>query len=146
MPGTLQVDSVGPVDVAVIGFEGDQFNGDIAPALLELADSGVVRIIDVSFVGKGVDGTVTTIEAEDSEVAEAYERVTATQFDLLSDEDIDAVAEDLEPGTAAMVIVWENTWAARLAQSIRASNGRLISLDRVPHETIVSAITALEEE
>jgi uncharacterized membrane protein len=146
MPGTLQAESVGPVDVAVILFEGSRFSGEIAPALLDLADSGVVRIIDASFVEKAEDGSVAVIEAADSDVAEAFERVTGTQFDLLSDDDLADVAAELPAGSSAMVIVWENTWAAGFAHAVRNSHGQLLSLDRIPHNTVLDAIAALEVE
>jgi hypothetical protein len=146
MPGTLQAETVGPVDVAVIVFEGGRFSGDVAPSILELADSGVVRIIDVSFVQKGEDGTVAAVEAADSDVADAFERITGTQFDLLSDADIDEVGRELTPGSAAMVVVWENVWAARFARAVRDSHGEVAGLERIPRETVLAAIAALDEE
>ncbi|MGX7678169.1 DUF6325 family protein [Jatrophihabitans sp. DSM 45814] len=65
MSTSLQSDDVGPVDVAVILVDGNRFNGDVAPALAELADSGVVRIIVMSFVQKGIDGALVVVQAED---------------------------------------------------------------------------------
>lgn len=141
----LSSNEVGPVDVAVIRFEGSQFNGDVAPALVELMESGVVRIIDVSFVRKGLDGQVLVVEGVDAEIDDVFERVIGEQFDLLSDEDLEAIADDLDPGSAAMVIVWENSWAARLAAAIRGSQGEIVLLERVPREVVMAAIDALED-
>jgi len=70
MPAALDAQSVGPVDVAVILFEGNKFSGDVAPALAELNDSGTVRIIDFAFVRKETDGSASVVEAGDAEVAE----------------------------------------------------------------------------
>jgi uncharacterized membrane protein len=138
------VDKIGPVDVAVILFEGNKFNGDVAPALAELNGNGTVRIIDLAFVRKDIDGTTAVVEADDAEVAGAFERIYDTQFDLLSDEDLDEITDELEPGSSALVIVWENTWAARISAAIRDSHGQMISEDRIPRQNVLRAIADLE--
>jgi uncharacterized membrane protein len=143
MPGASATDEIGPVDVAVIAFEGNQFNGDVAPAIAQLQDDGTVRIIDLTFVSKDLDGSVSADEVADSDVASAFERLTSSQFDLLSDDDLTKIADDLEPGSSAMVVVWENTWAARLSASLRGSHGRVVSMDRIPREAVLTAFTAL---
>ena len=56
---------IGPVDVVIIGFPGNRFTGRIAPALMELVDSGTIRIIDLLFVMKDADGVTTTIDVAD---------------------------------------------------------------------------------
>lgn len=141
----LSPDEVGPVDIAVIRFEGSRFNGEIAPALIELIEAGTVRIIDISFVRKGLDGEVVIVEGVDAEVEDAFERIVGTQFDLLNDEDLQAVADDLDPGSAAIVIVWENSWASRLAAALRGSEGEVVLLERVPREVVLTAIDALAD-
>jgi len=146
MPVALQADSVGPVDVAVIGFEGNQFNGDVAPALSELNRSGTVRIIDLALVRKDADGTTSVIEAGDDEVADALDSVYENQFDLLSEDDLAKIAGGLQPSSSALVVVWENSWAARLAAAVRDSRGRVITQERIPRETVLRAIAALDEE
>jgi len=146
MPVALQAGSVGPVDVAVIGFEGNQFNGDVAPALSELNRSGTVRIIDLALVRKDADGTTSVIEAGDDEVADALDSVYENQFDLLSEDDLAKIAGGLQPSSSALVVVWENSWAARLAAAVRDSRGRVITQERIPRETVLRAIAALDEE
>jgi uncharacterized membrane protein len=146
MPVALQADSVGPVDVAVIGFEGNQFNGDVAPALSELNRSGTIRIIDLALVRKDADGTTSVIEAADDEVADALDSVYKNQFDLLSEDDLAKIAGGLQPSSSALVVVWENSWAARLAAAVRDSRSRVVTQERIPRETVVRAIAALDEE
>jgi hypothetical protein len=146
MPLDLQAESIGPVDVAVIMFDGNQFNGDVAPALADLHDSGTVRVIDVAFVLKDLDGTTSVVEVGDADVADAFERVNDTQFDLLSDEDLAEIAEGLQPSCSALVIVWENTWAARFAAAVRDSKGQLVAMERIPRENVLRAIAALDED
>jgi len=141
----LSPDEIGPVDIAVIRFDGSQFNGDVAPALIDLMESGIVRVIDVSFVRKDADGAVEIIEGVDAEVAQAFERVVGTQFDLLSDEDLADIAEDLDPGSSAIVVVWENSWAARLGAALRGSQGEVVLLERIPRDVVLAAIDALDD-
>jgi len=145
MPTALRADSIGPVDVAVIGFEGDQFSGDVAPALADLNRSGTVRIIDLALVRKEADGTTSVIEVGDDQVADALESVYENQFDLLSEDDLAAIAGGLEASSSALVVVWENSWAARLAAAVRDSRGRVITQERIPRETVLRAIAALDE-
>ena len=146
MPAGLDPDTIGPVDVAVILFEGNEFNGDVAPALADLNDSGIVRIIDLAFVSKDDDESVSYAEVADAQVADSFERLNDAQFDLLSNEDLNEIADGLKAGSSALVIVWENSWAGRIAAAIRASHGQLISQDRIPRETVLRAIAALDEE
>ena len=146
MPAMLQADTIGPVDVAVITFTGSEFTRTVAPALEALESSGTVRIIDLAFVRKAADGSTSIIEPADDAVAEALERITNSQVDLLSDADLADLADMLKPETLAMIVVWENSWAARFAISVRALDGRIAMLERIPHENVERAITALDDE
>lgn len=145
MARALGPDDIGPVDVAVIVFDDNEFNGEIAPALAELHDSGTVQILDLAFVAKGEDGKTVVIEVEDSSAAERFDGLSE-ELDLLNDEDLDYFAADLEPGTSALLVVWENTWAKRVAGAVRDNNGRLAGMMRIPHETVAAAINALQDE
>lgn len=145
MAGTSTTDFLGPVDVAVIAFEGNHVNSDVAPALIELQNTGTVRIIDATMVSKDSSGGVSTVELADSEVAEAFERLTERQLDLLSESDLRGIAAGLKDDCSALVIVWENTWAARLATAIRDSQGEVVELDRIPRDVVLAAFAALDE-
>jgi uncharacterized membrane protein len=149
MGPVVDPDSVGPVDVAQFVFEGNQFNGDVAPAIAQLHDSGIVRIIDLAFVMKDAEGKTASIEVEDADVADAFAAVTGNQLDLLSDSDLEFMAEALEPNTSALVVVWENSWATRFLAAVRGSGGRLAAMERIPRDVVLDAIAALaadEEE
>ena len=132
---------IGPVEYIVLAFPGNRFNGEIVPALAELVENKTVRIIDLAFVKKDVDGTVTTIELDDMDDDEAgglgrYGDVG----DLLNDDDIARVAEELEFNSSAAVLVWENTWAARFAASVRNANGVIVDEARIPHDIVEAAL------
>ncbi|NGO81772.1 hypothetical protein G6045_39925 [Streptomyces sp. YC504] len=146
MPSGLNADTIGPVDVAVIAFEGSKFNGDVVPALRELQQAGTVRVLDLSFIHKGTDGSVEIVELGDEEVAETFHHVTEAQFDLFSDEDLQAIADGLPARSSALVVAWENTWAARLGAAIHGSQGELRLLERIDRDTVVAAVTALDAD
>ena len=146
MPVVPEADTIGPVDVAVIAFEGAEFRADVAPVLADLQSSGTVKVIDMVFVRKAADGSTSVVELADDAVADVFGRITDSQVDLLSEADLADLAENLTPETSAMVVVWENSWAARFADSVRASRGRVAMLERIPHENVERAITALDEE
>ncbi len=146
MPDLPDPETMGPVDVALILFEGNEFNGDVAPALAELQQNGTVRIIDLVFVIKDADGVVSVVEATDTALSDAYAAVSDNPLDLLSDEDLESLADQLDPDSSALAVVWENTWAARLGMAVRGSGGEVVAQYRIPHETVTAAIDALREE
>lgn len=145
MPGALRADQVGPVDVAVIAFEGNEFSGDLAPALVDLQASGIVRIVDLAFVRKDAKGLVTIAQVSDKEVARAYARIADPRFDLVSETDLSELTASLHPASSALVVVWENSWAARFAAAVRESRGEVAAFERIPYETVWRALTALEQ-
>ncbi|HUJ05308.1 MAG TPA: DUF6325 family protein [Streptosporangiaceae bacterium] len=144
MPGALRADSVGPVDVAVVAFDGNTFSGDVASAMADLQASGVVRVIDLAFVRKDADGRVSAVELADREVAEVYGQIADPRFDLLREEDISELTGALRPGSSALVVVWENTWAARFASAVGRSRGTVTAFERIPFDRVRQALAALE--
>jgi len=134
----------GSVELAVIAFPGSKFKGDIAPALGELVDSGIVTILDLVFVSKGEDGTIVSLELSDLDDDDAgpYMDIDGSVNGLLTEEDLEMAGEALEPGSSAAMIVWENTWSRRLVDAIRNSGGRLVAHDRLDAETVQAALTA----
>ena len=139
---------VGPIDYVLIEFPGSQFNGQIAPNILELVDSGTIRLLDLVFVHKTEGGDIETLELSDVAPAEAGDLAAADvgYAGLLADEDLEAAAAIVEPGSSALLLVWENTWAAPLATAIRESSGQLVSSGRIPVNAIISALEAANEQ
>jgi uncharacterized membrane protein len=137
--------SMGPVEYVVIGFPGNRFKGEIVPAVAELVDNDVVRIIDVVFIKKDADGNVTMFEYDtlDDVLAFGFADVDGEAGGVLNDEDLELAAEALEPDSSAALIVWEHRWAARVAQAIRDAGGRIITGERVPDEVVERALDDL---
>jgi Family of unknown function (DUF6325) len=137
----------GAVEIAVIEFPGSRFTGEIAPALAELVNDGIVTILDLVFITKGEDGTVAGVELADldEEVSASFDNVDGEVSGLLSDEDLQTAGEALGPGSSAALIVWENTWARRLVGAVRDAGGRLVAHDRLDAETVAAALAASDE-
>lgn len=134
----------GPVDLAVIGFVGNEFNGKIIPAIRDLIDREIVRIIDVAFVSKDDDGEITWAEIADADLAGQFAGLDQDRVDLLNDEDLEDIADALEPNTSAAVLVWENVWARRVVDAIAGSGGMLVAFERIPATDVAAAYAAAE--
>lgn len=135
------MDEIGPVDYAIIGFPGNQFRGDIAPALADLSAKGTIRIIDVAFVSRSENGDVEAFELTqlDAEVQAGLEAMGVEVSGLLSEEDMLAIGEGLEPSSSAALIVWENVWARGVASAVRGAGGQLLDFGRIPHDVVQAA-------
>jgi Family of unknown function (DUF6325) len=144
---TETMDELGPVDWIVVEFPGSRFNGEIAPALRDLVQRELIRVLDLLVLKKDQGGSLEAFELSDldpSEVGElrSYEQELAM---LLSEDDVTAVAAAIEPGSSAGVLVWENTWAAPFASAVRRSGGQLVASGRIPIQAMLAAIEADEE-
>jgi uncharacterized membrane protein len=143
-----QDEALGPVELAVIGFPGSQFSGEIAPAVADLVESGTVSILDLIFITRDDDGTVAGFELSevDDEIAGPYLEIEGEAGALLSEEDMQAIGELLEPGSSALAIVWENTWARDFVTAVRNSQGVLLAHDRMDAATVAEALAAAGED
>ena len=143
-----ELDELGPVDWIVVEFPGSRFKGEIAPALDDLVSRGIIRVLDLLLIRKEEDGSLEFFELGDLDVSEignlrAYETALAM---LLSEEDVEAVAAAVAPGSTAALLVWENTWAAPFASAVRRAGGQLAASGRIPVQAILAAIEADEAE
>ena len=133
---------IGPVEYMVIAFPGNQFKGEIAPALGELVDNGTIRIIDLAFIHKDEAGNVTAVELEDegSEVGAAFAAVTMDRDGLINDDDLIDIGEALDANSSAAILVWEDVWATRLANALADAGGVMVDIQRVPRDVVQAAI------
>jgi uncharacterized protein DUF6325 len=146
--GNNDVDELGPVDWIVVEFPGSKFNGEIAPALRDLVERNLIRVLDLVLLKKDADGSLEGFELSDLDEGEigdlrTYEAELAM---LLSEDDVKAVAAAIEPGSSAAVLVWENSWAAPFASAVRRSGGQLAASGRIPIQALLAAIEADEQD
>jgi Family of unknown function (DUF6325) len=132
---------IGPVDYLIVAFPGNEFKGEIAPALAKLVEAGTIRIIDLAFVGKSANGDVVAMELTDidPEVRAGFEKAGVEVNGLFNEDDLQAAGEELEPNSSAALLVWENVWAREVAQAMRDAGGVLLDFERLPHEVVQAA-------
>jgi len=136
---------IGPVEYLILGFPGNMFTGQIVPELAKLIDSGLVRIIDLTFITKDAAGQVEVVEYDAVEELAAFAGLDAEVGGILTDEDVAYAAQSLEPNTSAALLVWEDTWATPFAVAVRNANGVILEGARIPREFIEQAVGALED-
>jgi len=139
---TESIDELGPVDYLVVEFPGSNFTGEILPELVDLVERGIVRVLDLVLIKKEQDGSFEAFEFGDIDdgVLGELRELERELADLLSEEDVAAVAEALEPGSTAGLLVYENLWAAPFAAAVRRSGGQLIANGRIPVQALLGAI------
>lgn len=139
---------MGPVDYIVVAFPTDRMTGEAFPLLVDLVDRGVIRILDLVFLRKDENGTVTTLTQVDLDRMRVLETALfdGAASGLLDVEDVAEAAAALEPGTAAGVLVYENTWATPFATALRRSGGQLVASGHVPVQSLVEALDALDAQ
>jgi Family of unknown function (DUF6325) len=139
---------MGPVDYLVVAFPTDRMTGEAFRLLVDLVDRGIIRILDLAFVRKDLDGAVTTLSQLD---VERMQVLDAALFDgaasgLLDETDLSEAAAALDPGTAAAVLVYENVWAAPFAIALRRVGGQLVAYGHIPVQALLATLDALETE
>ena len=132
---------IGPVDYMIVAFPGNQFKGEIAPALADLVDAGTIRIIDIAFVGKDADGDTVAFELTelDPEVQKGLDNLGIEVGGLFNEDDLADAGDALEPNSSAALLVWENVWAREVAQALRNAGGELVAFERLPHDVVQAA-------
>ena len=135
--------SIGPVEYIAIAFPGNKFSGEIVPAIQELQDAGTIRVLDLVIISKDGEGNVTGIElSEASPEQQATLAVLGVESrNLLGQEDIEDIGSALDPNSTAGLMIWENVWASRFAQSLRAADGILIANGRIPAALVEEVMT-----
>jgi len=130
--------SLGPVEELVVRFPGNEFKGEIVPALQELVDSGTVRIIDIAFVHKAADGKVSTVELNDLSPEEyaAFDPLVEATSGYFSPEDFAALASQLENNSSAAFMRFENAWATKFRDAVLRAKGEIVVLERIPKVVI----------
>jgi Family of unknown function (DUF6325) len=141
-----QLEEMGPIDYVVLEWQGElPTAGEVQPLLLELVDRGIIRILDIAFLTKDQDGSVSALEVGDlKQVAAAFAEFEGASSGLLGFEDLEEAAAALDPGTSAAVLVWENRWAAPVAAALRRSGGQLVASGRIPVQAVLAALDEVE--
>lgn len=141
-----ELDHMGPIDYVVIEFPEGQHRSEAAPLLIDLVDRGIIRILDLMFIRKDEDGSIAGVEISDldGDGVNDFRVFEGASSGLLSDEDREEAGNTMEPGTAALVILFENRWAAPFARAMRQAGGQLIAFGRIPTQALLASLDAAE--
>jgi hypothetical protein len=140
-------EAFGPIDVTVIGYPaGAPMTGDAIPILLDLVDRGIIRILDALFVQKDEDGTFSGFDLADVDQDTAGDLAVfaGASTGMLNDDDAALAAAEIEPGSAAVMLVYENRWAAPFIAAVRRNGGVHIATERIGVEQLMDALEATE--
>jgi hypothetical protein len=127
-----------PLEYALIEFKGGQFSGTIVPALLDLAERGVVRFVDIVFISKEKDGSVRTVELNDLDPKsyKMFVPISKHVASLFTTDDLEIAASKLRKNTAAALFLWENLWMDDLRQALTESGGKLVERAQISAEVM----------
>ena len=160
--------TLGPVQMLIVGFQGDNFDGSIMKELQRLKEHDIVRLIDLMFVKKNEEGDLEIAQRSDldEEEAQQFGAIVGALvgFGAEGDEgaeygavagaaeledghvfDDDAVwylGDAIPNGTAAAVALLEHRWAIPLRDKIAQAGGLTLS-DAWIHVADLVAVGAL---
>ena len=137
--------TTGPVEYLVVGFPDGTVSDDLAPELAKLVDNEVIRILDLVVLTKNDFGDVTVSEFDELDEFASFTEIDAEVGGLISAEDIDFVGDDLDPGSAAAVLLVEDLWATPLADALDRSGGFMLDGARIPRDLADAAIAGLPD-
>ena len=136
--------SIGPIELLVLKFPGNQFTGEIVPALAELVDSGLIRVIDILFVNKDQDGNLTMTEINDlaDDDYAVFDPVVSDVTGLLTEDDARELSEGLDNNSSAAMMLFENAWATRFRDAVVNAKGEVLVNVRIPQAVIEEVLAA----
>src|SRR5690349_17040521 len=136
-----ELETMGPIDYLIVEFPGNRMTGEGIPLLLDLVNRGIIHILDLAFIRKESDGSISAMRIEDldAEGAEEFMVFQGASSGLLGNDDMREAANAIEPGNSAGIIVYENTWAAPLATAWRRGGAQLVAGGRIPVQALLAA-------
>lgn len=137
----------GPIDYIIVGFEGNKFDGSILKALAEAIEKGIIGLVALSLIQKDADGNVTTVDMADlgDEFVVAFNEKYKGDASLVSQDDLDEVAELIENNCSAGLLVVEQLWAIPLKKALIDANGVLVAEGRI-HPDAAAELNEGEEK
>jgi|tagenome__1003787_1003787.scaffolds.fasta_scaffold19153839_2 uncharacterized membrane protein len=122
----------GPVELYLIGFDGERPGPEVVDALLDLNDTDTVRLLDLLFVTKTDAGDVTVIELDEVDEAWGLSGIAGDELGLAGEEDVEDLADAIEPGTSAALLLVEHLWVRSFAEALDKAGGKVLVVERIP--------------
>jgi hypothetical protein len=128
----------GAIDFVALEFKGNQFKGEIMPALIDLIEKKIVRVIDLVIVIKDENGIASAAELQelDPQAIAIFDPLKAEITGMIKAEDVEKVGKLLDNNTTAAMMLFENLWSLRFKEAVLNANGRLVMMQRVPDEVV----------
>ncbi|WP_207218928.1 DUF6325 family protein [Pengzhenrongella frigida] len=138
---------IGPIDYIVVEFPGSRMTGEGLPMLVDLVDRGVIRILDLVFVKKELDGTLSGLELADLDRDGSLDLAVfeGVSSGLIGPDDVEEAGTVLEPGSSAGILVYENCWAAPFAAALRRGGAQLVASGRIPVQAILASLDDVDQ-
>jgi hypothetical protein len=143
---TDDLDEMGPIDYIVVEFPGNRMTGEGLPLLVDLVDRGIIRILDLVFIRKELDGSVAGVAIADLDSDGVLDVAVfeGASSGLLSSDEIEDAGSVIQPGSSAGVLVYENVWAGPFAAALRRGGGQLVASGRIPVQAALAALDAAD--
>lgn len=136
---------MGPIDFILVEWQGRKPTGEAIPHLIDLVERGLIRILDLAFIAKEEDGSVTRVEfAEVAEQVTEFSYFHGVASGLVGEDDLAEAAAAMDFGTSAVLLIFENAWAAPFAGAVRRSGGQLVASGRIPIQDLLDTLDAVE--
>ena len=134
----------GPVEMILAGFDGDEPNPGVIEAIADLVDAGTVRLLDLVYISRSDDGELAYIEVEDAPESFGFGQIDLTASGMAGADDMREFGDGLAPGTSALLLVVELTWAKSLASRLAEAGGYVVDAKRIPAPIVNEAMTLAE--
>ena len=145
-PGTDGPEAMGPISYLIVEFPGSKMTGEGFRHLVDLVDSGVIRILDLRFVTRDLDGSIRAVDLQDIDRDGQFDLAVfeGVSSGLLDDSDFADAKPAIEPGSSAGILIFENRWATPFIQALRRGEAQLVAAGYIPQDTLVAALDATD--
>src|ERR1700722_4330095 len=136
---------LGPISYLVVEFPGSKMTREGFPALIDLVDRGLIRILDLVFVSRDLEGRTTrcVFEALENDGAVEHSVFPGASSGLIDDSDIADAGAVVEPGSSAGILVFENRWATPFVDALRRGGAELVAAGYIPQDALLASLDAI---
>jgi hypothetical protein len=137
---------MGPISYLIVEFPGSKMTGDGFPALVDLVDRGLIRILDLTFVTREADGSIRALELRDIDHDGTLDLAVfeGVSSGLLDETDLGDAGSVLEPGSSAGILLFANRWAMPFMEALRGSDAEVVAAGYIPMDALASSLEAAE--
>jgi hypothetical protein len=138
---------MGPISYLIVEFPGNKMTGEGFSILVDLVNRGVIRVLDLVFVRRDLDGSMRALALADVDHDGQFDLAVfeGVSAGLIDGSDIADATSVIEPGSSAGILIFENRWAAAFTQALRRGNAQLVAAGYIPHDTVLASLEATDQ-